>query len=61
MLLPKEAAKILLLILQRVPSYQRLLHLKLDANGQPDNPESLTRLAQNHVIIRMRELTELAA
>ena len=55
------AEKILLLILLQVPTYQQLLHLKLDENGQPENPESLTRLAQNHVIIRVRELTELAA
>jgi deazaflavin-dependent oxidoreductase (nitroreductase family) len=39
------AAKILLSILQQAPAYQRLLHLKLDAVGQPENPEALTRLA----------------
>jgi len=55
------AAKILLLILQQVPAYQRLLHLPLDANGQPENPEVLTHLAQEHVIVRVRELTALAA
>jgi deazaflavin-dependent oxidoreductase (nitroreductase family) len=55
------AAKILLQILQRVPAYQRLLHLTLDSSGQPEHPEALTRLAQDHVIVRMRELTELAA
>ncbi len=57
----ETAAKILLQILQRVPAYQRLLHLPLAANGQPEHPEDLTRLAQEHVIVRMRELTELAA
>jgi deazaflavin-dependent oxidoreductase (nitroreductase family) len=55
------AAKILLQILQRVPAYQRLLHLPLAANGQPEHPEDLTHLAQEHVIVRMSELTELAA
>jgi deazaflavin-dependent oxidoreductase (nitroreductase family) len=55
------AAHILLLILQRVPAYQRLLHLTPDTTGQPENPEALTRLAQEHVIVRVRELTELAA
>ena len=55
------AAKILLLILQRVPAYQLLLHLPLDANGQPENPEALTHLAQEHVIVCVRELTTLAA
>jgi deazaflavin-dependent oxidoreductase (nitroreductase family) len=54
-------AKILLQILQRVPWYQRLLHLPLDANGQPEHPEDLTRLAQDHVVVRVRELTTLAA
>jgi deazaflavin-dependent oxidoreductase (nitroreductase family) len=54
-------AKILLLILQRVPAYQRLLHLTLDSSGQPEHPEDLIRVAQDHVIVRIRELTELAA
>lgn len=54
------AAKILLLILQSAPAYQRLLHLKLDATGQPENPEALTRLAQDHVFVRVTELTALA-
>lgn len=55
------AANILLQILQRVPAYQRLLHVPLATNGQPEHPEDLTRLAQDHVIVRMSELTELAA
>jgi hypothetical protein len=55
------AAHILLLILQSVPAYQQLLHVTLDATGQPEYPEALTRLAQDHVIVRMRELSELAA
>ncbi len=55
------AAKILLLILQHEPTYQWLLHIKLDASGQPEQPEALTRLAQDHVIVRMKELAELAA
>jgi deazaflavin-dependent oxidoreductase (nitroreductase family) len=54
-------AKTLLLILQRVPGYQRLFHLKLDATGQPENPQALTHLAQDRVIVRVRELTALAA
>ena len=55
------AAKILLQILQHVPAYQRLLHLPLAASGHPEHPEDLTRLAQDHVIVRMREITALAA
>ena len=55
------AANILLQILRRVPAYQRLLHVSLAADGQPEHPEDLTRLAQGHVIVRMSELTEIAA
>src|SRR6266567_388234 len=51
------AAKILLLLLQQVRAYQRLLHLPLDAHGQPEHPEALTRLAQEHVIVRVKDLT----
>jgi hypothetical protein len=57
----ETVVKILLLILQRVPGYQRLYHLKLDATGQPEHPEDLTRLAQERVIVRVRELTARAA
>jgi deazaflavin-dependent oxidoreductase (nitroreductase family) len=55
------AANILLQILQRVPAYQRLLHVSLAADGQPQHPGDFTRLAQGHVIVRMSELTEIAA
>lgn len=55
------AAKILLHILQLVPAYQRLLHVRLDAAGQPEHPEALTHLAQDHVVVRMSEITALAA
>ena len=54
-------ANILLRILQRVPAYQRLLHLRLDATGQPENPEAFQRLAQDYIIVCVRELVELAA
>ena len=54
-------ATTLLLILQRVPGYQRLYHLKLDATGQPEHPQDLTRLAEERVIVRVRELTARAA
>ncbi len=57
----ETVSKTLLLILQRVPGYQRLFHLKLDETGQPENPEALTRLAQDRVIVRVRKLTALAA
>jgi hypothetical protein len=58
---PDMAAHILLLILQQVPTYQRLLHVTLNSTGQPENLEVLKQLAQDHVIVRLRELTELAA
>jgi hypothetical protein len=54
-------ANILLRILQRVPAYQRLLHLKLDATGQPENPEAFQHLAQDYIVVRVRELADLAA
>ena len=57
----EPGARILLKIVQRVPAYQRLLHVALDASGQPENPEALKRLAQDYVIVRVRELAELAA
>jgi len=47
------AATILLWILQQVLAHQRLLHVKLDATGQPEQPEALTRLAQDHVVVRL--------
>lgn len=55
------SANILLTILRQVPAYQRLLHLPLDASGQPENPEAFRCAAEDHIIVRVRELTELAA
>jgi deazaflavin-dependent oxidoreductase (nitroreductase family) len=57
----ETVANDLLRIMQRVPAYQRLFHIKLDATGQPEHLEDLTRLAEERVIVRMRELTELSA
>jgi deazaflavin-dependent oxidoreductase (nitroreductase family) len=51
----------LLLFLQQFPGYQRLMHIKLAANGQPENPEAFQRYAQGMVIVRMKELVEVAA
>jgi deazaflavin-dependent oxidoreductase (nitroreductase family) len=55
------SANILLTILRQVPFYQRMLHLPLDANGQPENPEAFRSAAEDHVIVRVQELAELAA
>jgi len=57
----ETVANNLLQIMQRVPGYQRLFHIKLDANGQPENPEDLERIAQDRVIVCIREVAELAA
>ena len=55
------AAKILLVILQQAPAYQRLLHIRLDETGQPENHDAFTCLAQEHVVVRITELAEKAA
>ena len=57
----ETVANNLLQIMQRVPGYQRLFQIKLDANGQPENPEDLERIAQDRVIVCIREVAELAA
>jgi hypothetical protein len=57
----ETVANDLLRIMQRIPAYQRLFHIKLDVTGQPEHPQELTRLAEERVIVRMRELTELSA
>ena len=50
-----------IVFLQQFPSYQRLIHIKLAANGQPENPEAFQRFAQGMVIVQMKELVEVAA
>lgn len=57
----ETVANKLLLFLQQFPSYQKLIHVKVLANGQPENPEAFQRFAQDMVIIQMREQFELAA
>ena len=51
----------LLMFLRQFPGYQRMMHMKLSANGQPENPEAFQQFAQSMVIIQMRELVEVAA
>jgi F420H(2)-dependent quinone reductase len=51
----------LLLFLQKFPGYQRLMHMKLATNGQPENPEAFQRFVQSMVIIQMKEMVEVAA
>jgi deazaflavin-dependent oxidoreductase (nitroreductase family) len=57
----ETVANKLLLFLQQFPRYQRLIHIKLLANGQPENPEAFQRFAQEMVIVQMKELEEVAA
>ena len=40
---------------------QKLIHIKLDANRQPEDPETFKRFVQDMIIIQMRELVEVAA
>jgi deazaflavin-dependent oxidoreductase (nitroreductase family) len=57
----ETVANNLLLFLQQFPGYQRLIHIKLAANGQPEDPESFKRFTQDMVIVQMKELVEVAA
>jgi deazaflavin-dependent oxidoreductase (nitroreductase family) len=57
----ETVANKILLFLQQFPGYQRLIHIKLSPNGQPENPEVFQRFAQSMVIVLMKELVEVAA
>ncbi len=57
----ETVANKLLQFLRQFPDYQRLMHMKLAADGQPENPEAFQKFAQSMVIIQMRELQEAAA
>ncbi len=51
----------LLMFLRNFPGYQRLMHMKLAADGQPEDPEAFQRFVQSMVIIQMKQLVEAAA
>jgi deazaflavin-dependent oxidoreductase (nitroreductase family) len=57
----ETVANKLLLFLQKFPGYQRLIHIKLNPNGQPEDPEAFQRFAKDMVIVLMKELVEVAA
>ena len=57
----ETVANKLLLFLQHFPGYQRLIHIRLATNGQPENPEAFQRFAQGMVIVLIKELVEVAA
>jgi hypothetical protein len=48
---PDEVAKALLLFLQKVPTWRWETHIRLDANGQPEHPEDLARLAKHDLVV----------
>jgi deazaflavin-dependent oxidoreductase (nitroreductase family) len=48
---PDQVAKALLRFLQQVPSWRWETHIKLKADGQPEHPEDLTRLAQHDLVL----------
>ncbi|MGO8947153.1 MAG: nitroreductase/quinone reductase family protein [Ktedonobacterales bacterium] len=48
---PDVVAKALLQFLQQVPTWRWETRIKLDANGQPEHPEDLTRLAQRDLVL----------
>jgi len=57
----ETVANKLLLFLRQFPGYQRLMHMKLAANGQPENAEAFQRFARDMVIVQMKELVNVAA
>lgn len=57
----ETVANKLLLFLRRFPGYQRLMHMKLAANCQPEDPEAFQRFVEDMVIVQMREMVEVAA
>src|SRR6516225_3328280 len=57
----ETVANKLLLFLQQFPNYQRLIHIKLAANGQPEDLEAFQRFAKGMVIVQMKEQVEVAA
>jgi hypothetical protein len=57
----ETVASKLLLFLRQFSGYQKLIHSKLDANGQPEDPGAFKRFVQGMIIVQMRELVEVAA
>src|SRR5262249_19833766 len=57
----ETVANKLLMFLRQFPGYQKLIHIKLDANGQPENPDAFKRFVQEMIIVQMTELVEFAA
>ncbi|HXZ05251.1 MAG TPA: nitroreductase/quinone reductase family protein [Ktedonobacteraceae bacterium] len=49
------------MFLRHFPGYQKLMHMKLAADGQPEDPEAFHRFVQSMVIIHIKELVEVAA
>lgn len=55
-----EAAEAgLLAVLRAVPAYRRRWGIELGADGSPKDPEVLTRVAEENVLVRVRHLAEV--
>lgn len=46
----------LLTVLQRVPAYRRYWKVELTPKGQPADPEALSRIANDNVLVRIGDL-----
>jgi hypothetical protein len=57
----ETVANKLLLYLRQFPGYQRLMHMKLAADGQPEDPKAFQQFTESMVIIQMKGLAEVAA
>jgi deazaflavin-dependent oxidoreductase (nitroreductase family) len=55
----EEARDGLLAVLRRVPAYRRHWKVELDASGNPTDPEALSRVARDNVLVRIDKLASL--
>jgi hypothetical protein len=53
---PTAVAAGLLALLQQIPAYRKHAGVALTADGQPERPDDLARLAQGRVIVRITDL-----
>ncbi|HEX2728740.1 MAG TPA: nitroreductase family deazaflavin-dependent oxidoreductase [Rubrobacteraceae bacterium] len=55
----EEARDGLLAVLRGVPAYRRHWKVELDTNGNPAEPEALSRVARDNVLVRVEKLVPL--
>ena len=48
----------LLAVLRTVPAYRRYWKVELDADGSPNDPDALRRVAEGNALISIRDLSE---